>query len=61
VSGQEAYDSPVYGNDGDVNTVMHSDSGLNQWWYVDFGVPYLVSSINIVGGSLVPFCIFVMQ
>jgi hypothetical protein len=58
VSGQEAYDSPVYGNDGDVTTVMHSDSGLNQWWYVDLAGTYNVTWVTVIGSSLAPFCIF---
>jgi hypothetical protein len=56
-SGQESYDSPVYGNDGDTTTVMHTDTGLNEYWYVDLGNPYNVSWITVLGSSLVPFCI----
>jgi hypothetical protein len=57
-SGQEAYDSPVYGNDGDVTTTMHSDTGLNEYWYVDLEYTYNLTWVRVLGNSLAPFCIY---
>jgi hypothetical protein len=56
-SGREAYDSPAYGNDGDVTTAMRSDTGLNEYWYVDLEYTYNLTWVRVLGNSLAPFCI----